>query len=37
MFDPHIALSIRLLSLFHLVTPPLLLWAIWHLGYDGRG
>jgi hypothetical protein len=37
MFDPHIALSIRLLSLFHLVTPPLLLWAIRRLGYDSRG
>ena len=37
MFDPHIALLIRLLSLFHVVTPPLLLWAIWRLGYDGRG
>ena len=37
MFDPHIPLSIRLLSLFHVVTPPLLLWAITGLGYDGRG
>jgi len=37
MFDPHIPLSIRLLSLFHVVTPPLLLWAIARLGYDGRG
>jgi hypothetical protein len=37
MFDPHIPLSIRLLSLFHVVTPPLLLWAITRLGYDGRG
>jgi hypothetical protein len=37
MFDPHIPLSIRLLSLFHVVTPPLLLWAIHRLGYDGRG
>lgn len=37
MFDPHIAWWIRLLSLFHLVTPPLLLWAIWLLGYDKRG
>ncbi len=37
MFDAHIALSIRLLSLFHVVTPPLLLWAIWKLGYDRRG
>jgi hypothetical protein len=37
MFDPHIALWIRLLSLFHVVTPPLLLWTIWRLGYDRRG
>jgi len=37
MFDPHVPLIIRLLSLFHVVTPPLLLWAIWRLGYDRRG
>jgi hypothetical protein len=37
MFDPHLPLMIRLLSLFHVVTPPLLLWAIWRLGYDPRG
>jgi hypothetical protein len=37
MFDANIALPIRLLSLFHVVTPPLLLWAIWRLGYDPRG
>jgi hypothetical protein len=37
MFDPHLGLTIRLLSLFHVVTPPLLLWAIWRLGYDARG
>jgi hypothetical protein len=37
MFDPHIALAIRLSSLFHVITPPLLLWAIWRLGYDKRG
>lgn len=37
MFDPHLSLAIRLLSLFHVVTPPLLLWAIWKLGYDARG
>ena len=37
MFDPHIPLWIRLLSLFHVVVPPLLLWAIWRLGYDQRG
>jgi hypothetical protein len=37
MFDPHVPLPIRLLSLFHVVTPPLLLWAISRLGYDRRG
>ena len=37
MFDPGLSLLIRLLSLFHVVTPPLLLWAIWRLGYDPRG
>lgn len=37
MFDPHLSLAIRLLSLFHIVTPPLLLGAIWRLGYDRRG
>jgi len=37
MFDSTVPLPVRLLSLFHLVTPPLLLWAIWRLGYDRRG
>lgn len=37
MFDPHVSLAIRLLSLFHVATPPLLLWAIWRLGSDRRG
>jgi hypothetical protein len=37
MFDPGLPLAIRLVSLFHVVTPPLLLWAIWRLGYDPRG
>jgi hypothetical protein len=37
MFDAHLPLFVRLLSLFHVVTPPLLLWAIWRLGYDRRG
>ena len=37
MFDPNVLLSVRWLSLFHVVTPPLLLWAIWRLGYDKRG
>jgi hypothetical protein len=37
MFDPQVPLLIRLLSLFHIVTPPLLLWAVRRLGYDERG
>jgi hypothetical protein len=37
MFDPHLSIAIRLLSLFHVAMPPLLLWAIWRLGYDRRG
>ena len=37
MFDPHVALFVRMLSLFHVVMPPLLLWGIWRLGYDARG
>jgi hypothetical protein len=37
MFDPGIPLPVRLVSLFHLVTPPLLLWATRQLGYDRRG
>src|SRR5215831_8056523 len=36
MFDPHLPLYVRMLSLFHVVTPPLLLWAIWKLGYERR-
>jgi hypothetical protein len=36
LFDPHIALWIRLLSLFHVVLPPLLLWALCKTGYDRR-
>ena len=37
MFDPHVPLIVRLLSLFHVVMPVVLLWAIWRLGYDRRG
>src|SRR5436190_16241244 len=37
MFDARLPLFLRLLSLFHVVTPPLLLWAIWRLCYDKRG
>jgi|ERR1700685_44623 hypothetical protein len=37
MFDPGVPLAVRFLSLFHVVTPPLLLWALRRLGYDRRG
>jgi hypothetical protein len=34
MFDPKISLFVRLLGLYHLVVPPLLLWAVRRVGYD---
>jgi hypothetical protein len=37
MFDGGVPLFIRLLSLFHVVTPPVLLLAIWRLGYEPQG
>jgi hypothetical protein len=37
MFDPKIPLPVRLLGLYHVVVPPLLLWALHRLGYDPRG
>jgi hypothetical protein len=37
MFDPHIPLLVRLLGLYHVVVPPLLLWVVRQLGYDERG
>lgn len=36
MFDSKIPLSIRALSLFHIVLPLLLLWLLYRLGYDRR-
>jgi hypothetical protein len=36
MFDPAIPVWIRILSLFHVALPPLLLWLILRLGYDRR-
>jgi hypothetical protein len=35
MLDRSIPLLVRLLGLYHLVVPPLLLWAVRRLGYDG--
>jgi hypothetical protein len=37
MFDATVPLFVRLLSLFHVATPPLLLWAIRRLGYESGG
>jgi hypothetical protein len=37
MFDPHLPLWVRLLGLFHVVTPPILLWGLHRLGYEERG
>ncbi|MBE3065517.1 MAG: membrane-associated protein [Spirochaetes bacterium] len=36
MFDPQNPVFIRVLSLFHLVLPGLVLWMVWRLGYDSR-
>ncbi len=36
MWEPKYPLWVRLLSLFHLVLPVLLLWALRRVGYDRR-
>ena len=36
MFDSKILLSVRALSLFHIVLPILAGWMVWRLGYDGH-
>jgi len=37
MWNASFPLAVRLLSLFHLIWPPLLLWALRRVGYDRRG
>jgi len=37
MFDPARPLWVRLLSLFHVAMPVLLVWGLWRLGYHRRG
>ena len=37
LWDPSFPLAVRLLSLFHLVWPALLLWSLGRVGYDRRG
>jgi len=34
LFDVRYPLWVRLLSLFHVLLPPLLLWAVYWIGYD---
>ncbi|MCC5822248.1 MAG: hypothetical protein LAT64_09435 [Phycisphaerales bacterium] len=36
MFNPALELHLRLLSLYHLFIPWILLWLVWKLGYDKR-
>lgn len=37
MFDASIPHLVRALGLYHFAVPILLLWAVFRLGYDGRG
>lgn len=37
MFEPERPLWLRALSLFHVPLTPVLVWALWKLGYDPRG
>ncbi len=37
MFYPEIPLFVRLISLFHVFTPPLIIYAVIRLGYDRKG
>ena len=36
MFNPQQPLPVRLLSLFHVFLPLLLLWLVWRLGYQAH-
>jgi len=36
LFDPQYPPWVRLLTLFHVAMPPLLIWALWRTGYDQR-
>lgn len=37
LFDQHYPAWVRAMSLFHVVLPPVLLWAVRRTGYDRRG
>ena len=36
MLAPQMPLLQRLLSLFHIAVPPILIWSLWRMGYDRR-
>jgi hypothetical protein len=36
MWDARYPLAVRLMSLFHVVWPPMLIWALRRVGYDRR-
>jgi hypothetical protein len=36
MFDPRVPAIVRVLSLYHLVVPALLVWMVRRIGYDRR-
>ena len=36
MFDPNLSIWLRVIALFHLALPPLLIWLILRLGYNSR-
>lgn len=37
LFDASYPLWVRLLTIFHVMMPVLLVWALWRMGYDRRG
>ena len=36
MFNPSLSIWLRVIAVFHLALPPLLIWLILRLGYDSR-
>jgi hypothetical protein len=36
MLNAEVPLGLRVLSLFHLALPPLMVWTVYRLGYDRR-
>ena len=37
LFDPTVALSLKVASLFHVVVPAVVIWCLARVGYDRRG